>query len=151
MGEGVLLDICGGREAGWIASNVDCVWILVDSDVIDTHRRREREQVVLDRAEALGNAQVHDEVLRGRTSARYEGGVDGRPRGLTIGSCGMGRPLIPTTLSGPMMDCWRVHASFPLATQEMYWPTFVRFGSPDMRLGRTYRITETRFILERVE
>ena len=59
----VLLDICGGREVSRVTSDVDRVRVLVDPDIVDAHCRRKRELVVLYRSEALGYAQVHDEVL----------------------------------------------------------------------------------------
>ena len=72
----VLLDICGGREAGRVASDVDRVRILIDPDIVDTHCRGERKLIVLDSAEALGYAEVHDEVLRGQCTSltRYRRG-----------------------------------------------------------------------------
>ncbi len=68
----ILVDICRSREVGGVAADVDGRRVLVDTDVVDAQRSREREVVEVDGAEVRGHPQVRDEVLqsKGGVSAR---------------------------------------------------------------------------------
>lgn len=59
-----LVDISRGGEVVRITANVDLVGVLVDSDVVDLHGRRENEMLKIDETEVPGHAQVDDEVLQ---------------------------------------------------------------------------------------
>jgi hypothetical protein len=61
---GVLVDVGRGWEIGGVASNVDRVLGLIDADVVDSHLRWEGEMVKVNAAEALGQAQVRNQVHR---------------------------------------------------------------------------------------
>jgi hypothetical protein len=44
----LLINVCGSREAWWVAANVDIVWILVYSDPVHIEVRWEYEMVQVD-------------------------------------------------------------------------------------------------------
>ena len=67
----VLVDVCRRGEGGRVATNVDGIWILVHSNIVDAQRGWEAEMIEVDRAEVLGHAQVRDEVLQSRCPSTW--------------------------------------------------------------------------------
>lgn len=64
-GKNLLLDVSRGREIRGVATNVDVVRILVNTDVVDLHRGWESQVIKIDITEVPGHAQVDDKVLSG--------------------------------------------------------------------------------------
>lgn len=115
-----LVDVRRGGEVLRVAADVDGVWLLVDADPVDAHRRGEREMLDVDEAEVLGHAQVHDDVLRAARQHSLDIGFETVAGGRTIGSTGMGRGPISTRVSAAMPAALIVHAAVPFWIQVMY-------------------------------
>ena len=62
----VLVDVGSRREINWIAANVLVARVLVHTDVVDLHRRRECQVFKIHGAEVTRHSQVHDEILQGQ-------------------------------------------------------------------------------------
>lgn len=59
----VLVDISCGREICRVTSDVLAIWILVHTNIINLHGRRELKIVEVWPLESFGHTQVHDDVL----------------------------------------------------------------------------------------
>lgn len=65
-----LIDVRLGREVVWLASVVDIIRVLVYSDVIHRHDRRERQMFEIDGSEVGRHSQVKDEILEIRKTSQ---------------------------------------------------------------------------------
>ena len=58
-----LVDVCRGGEIRRIASDILCIRILIDADVVHLHCGWECQVVEVDKPKVAGHAQVHNEIL----------------------------------------------------------------------------------------
>ena len=60
---GLLVDIRGGREVLGITANVEVVRVLVDTNPIYAHSRREGQVLEIDITEVPRHSQVNNDIL----------------------------------------------------------------------------------------
>jgi len=86
-----LIDVRLSWEIFGIASNIDRVGALVDTDPVHSHLSGEGEMLKVDDPKILRYSQVHDQVLQHMSDPEIRDCVS---RKLTIGSWGTGRAEI---------------------------------------------------------
>ena len=69
-GDRLLLDILRRWEVGGIAADIYSIWVLVHTNPINLHDRRENNVLKIDETEVRGHAQVNEDVLSGVVSRR---------------------------------------------------------------------------------
>ena len=117
----VLFNVCGSREVFRIASDIDRVRALVNADVVDSQRRRERQCVEINSSEVFRYTKISDEVYIDYISASAAVHDTKQDKDAHIGSWVTARGPISTRVSAPNAPDWSVHAVLLLFIQEIYW------------------------------